>query len=291
MDNLKKFICVFLILVSSWLFGDILYTTDGKIYEGKMVAFKYDTVYFNVYRFGKFYRSNRFPIYKVWKIEFNDPKKENLPAREEMERLLAANASFYWAKFAVDGWDHWDGLFTLPPWYPGITTVHQSISAEVKRGYVLGTRQGLQPRATLFLRDTSGDFQGLSTLDSMRIDITTALSDAEPLLAVVYARIWDNPTDPYQVEALGLPLYPRGSKLRCKYEYLCLQEGIDFAIIDNQDRILLNRRLSTTNRMKKVHANLFDRLSTSPGREYSDMELISAVRAFQDRFALSDVRY
>jgi hypothetical protein len=212
-------------------------------------------------------------------------------AREEMERLLAAHPSFYWAKFSLNGWDHWDGLFTLPPWYPGITTVHQAISAEVKRGYVMGTRQGLQPRATLFLRDASGDFQGLSTLDSTRIDITTVLSDAEPLLAVVYARIWDNPANPYQVEALGLPLYPRGSKLRCKYEYLCLQEEIDFAIINNQDRILLNRRLSITNRMKKVHADLFDRLSTSPGREYSDMELISAVRAFQDRFALSDVRY
>lgn len=86
MDKMKKFLCVFLVLVSSRLSGDILYTTDGKIYEGKMVAFKYDTVYFNVYRFGKFHRSNRFPIYKVWKIEFNDPKKENLPAREEMER-------------------------------------------------------------------------------------------------------------------------------------------------------------------------------------------------------------
>jgi hypothetical protein len=212
-------------------------------------------------------------------------------AREEMERLLTAHPSFYWAKFSVDGWDQWDGLFTLPPWYPGITTVHPAISAEVKRGYVLGTRQGLQPRATLFLRDASSEFQGLSTLGSMRIDITTVLSDTEPLLAVVYARIWDNPTDPYQVEALGLPLYPRGSKLRCKYEYLCLQEGIDFAIIDNRDRILLNKRLPTPNRMKQVHADLFNRLSKSAGREYSDMELVSAVRTFQDHFALSDVRY
>jgi hypothetical protein len=212
-------------------------------------------------------------------------------ARGEMERLSEAHPKFHWAKIALDGWAQWDGLFTLPTWYPGIPTVHPAISAEVKRGYVLGTRQDLQPRATLFLRDTSGDFQGLSTLDSMRIDITTVLSDREPLLAVVYARVWDNPTNPYQVEALGLPLYPRGSKLRCKYEYLCLQEGIDFAIIDNHDRILLNRRLSITKRMKKAHTNLLDRLSTSPGREYSDMELISAVRTFQDHFSLSDVRY
>ena len=125
----------------------------------------------------------------------------------------------------------------------------------------------------------------------MRVDITTVLNDREPLLAVVYARIWDNPKDPYLVEALGLPLYPRGSKQRCKYEYLCLQEEIDFAIIDNRDLILLNKRLPMPDRMKKAHAELFHRLSTSPGREYSDMELINAVRAFQSRFALSDVRY
>jgi hypothetical protein len=212
-------------------------------------------------------------------------------ARVEMERLSENHPGFQWAKLAVEGWDHWDGLFTLPPWYPSTTTVHQAISSEVKRGYVMGTRQELQPRATLFLRDASGDFQGLSTLDSMRIDITTVLSDTEPLLAVVYARVWDNPTNPYQVEALGLPLYPRGSKLRCKYEYLCLEEEIDFAIIDNQDRILLNKRLPMPDRMRKAHADLFHRLSTSPGRDYSDMELISAVRTFQSRFALSDVRY
>lgn len=212
-------------------------------------------------------------------------------AREEMERLSEAHPTFHWARLAVEGWEQWAGFFTLPPWEPGISTVHPAISAEVKRGYVLGTRHGLQPRATLFLRDASGDFQGLSTLSSTRIDITTVLSDTEPLLAVVYARVWDNPKNPYQVEALGLPLNPRGSKQRCKYEYLCLQEGIDFAIIDNRDQILLNKRLPVPDRMKKAHAELFNRLSASPGREYSEAELIGAVRAFQNRFSLSDVRY
>jgi hypothetical protein len=86
MKMLKFFLCTFWLLFSGQILGDILYTIDGKIFEGKMVAFKYDTVYFNVYRFGKFYHSNRFPLYKIWKIEFNDPKKDNLPAREEMER-------------------------------------------------------------------------------------------------------------------------------------------------------------------------------------------------------------
>ncbi len=56
--------------------ADFLYTVDGKVYEGKMVDFKYSTVYFNVYRFGSFYRSQRFPLHNIWKIEFNPPQAE-----------------------------------------------------------------------------------------------------------------------------------------------------------------------------------------------------------------------
>lgn len=211
--------------------------------------------------------------------------------REEMERLAQTHPDFLFAKFAIDDWDQWDGLFALPPWKPGIENVHPAISAEIKAAFVLGTRQELQPRATLFLRDAGGDFQNPSILQNARIDITTVLSSDDPQIAVLYARIWDNPDSPYQVEALGLPLYPRGSKLRCKYEYLCLQEDIDFAVIDNHDRILLNKRLAFPKRMRKTHEKLLKLLQSSPGREISDTELVSAVRSFQSRFSLSDVRY
>jgi hypothetical protein len=51
-----------------------------------MVAFKYDTVYFNVYKFDKIYRTIRFPLYKVWKIEFNDPKKDGMESSFEVEQ-------------------------------------------------------------------------------------------------------------------------------------------------------------------------------------------------------------
>ncbi|MCU0289113.1 MAG: hypothetical protein MUF15_22310 [Acidobacteria bacterium] len=39
-----------------------------------MEAYKFDTIYFNVYRFGKMYRTLRFPVSEVWKIEFNEPQ-------------------------------------------------------------------------------------------------------------------------------------------------------------------------------------------------------------------------
>jgi hypothetical protein len=68
------------------LAGDYLHTVDRKVYEGKMVAFKFNTIYFNVYKFGKIYRTERFPLYKVWKIEFNTPKTAGLESAFEIEQ-------------------------------------------------------------------------------------------------------------------------------------------------------------------------------------------------------------
>ena len=67
------------------LSADFLHTTDRKVYEGKMVAFKYNLIYFNVYKFGKFHQTMRFPLHKVWKVEFNTPKKEGLQSPYEIE--------------------------------------------------------------------------------------------------------------------------------------------------------------------------------------------------------------
>ncbi len=65
--------------------ADQLYTVDGKVYDGKFVAFKYSTIFFNVYRFGKFHSSMRFPLYQVWKLEFNDPQNASLVSSFETE--------------------------------------------------------------------------------------------------------------------------------------------------------------------------------------------------------------
>jgi len=85
---MKTKIIIFLIVclfVVNTLFADKLYTVDDKKYEGKFVAFKYNTIYFNVYKFDKFFKSMRFPLYKVWKIEFNSPKSKGSESSFEIE--------------------------------------------------------------------------------------------------------------------------------------------------------------------------------------------------------------
>jgi hypothetical protein len=84
----KKWTIILIVFIafSFNLAADYLHTVDRKVYEGKMVAFKYDTVYFNVYKFDKIYKTMRFPLYKVWKVEFNEPKKDGLASSFEVEQ-------------------------------------------------------------------------------------------------------------------------------------------------------------------------------------------------------------
>lgn len=88
MMNLKKpmlLVLSILIFAQIHLIGDFLYTVDGKVYEGKLVAFKYNVIFFNVYKFEKFHRLMRFPLTQVWKMEFNQREKEGLLSSFDIE--------------------------------------------------------------------------------------------------------------------------------------------------------------------------------------------------------------
>lgn len=88
---MKKKISIFIILVfflsSLAIRADKLITVNRQEYEGKMEAYKFGTIYFNVYKFGKMYRTERFPAEEVWKIEFNEPREQGLESSFEMEAI------------------------------------------------------------------------------------------------------------------------------------------------------------------------------------------------------------
>lgn len=100
-------------ITSGVLHSDTLYTTDNKVYEGKMVAFKYGVIYFNVYKFGKYDSKKNFPLSQIWKIEFNEPKTNQLQSPFETEskyqqlrrgkrtRTLNLNANQQWLNTGI----------------------------------------------------------------------------------------------------------------------------------------------------------------------------------------------
>lgn len=123
---MKKTWTLVLIILMTWqwaLWGDTLYTTDRKVYEGKMVAFKYDTVYFNVYKFDKIYKTMRFPLHEIWKIELNTPKKGAMDSSFEVEqdylkltkgkrkKTMTLHATQAWVDTGIDVKFHQEVLF------------------------------------------------------------------------------------------------------------------------------------------------------------------------------------
>jgi len=95
------------LLFQSYLSADRLHTIDRKVYEGKMVAFKFDTVYFNVKELGESH-SLRFPLSKIWKIEFNPPRGEGLEHSSEIEQYYTKfRKGKRTKKVVIQGTDQW----------------------------------------------------------------------------------------------------------------------------------------------------------------------------------------
>ncbi len=74
-----------ILFVTSILQADTLTTIDHKVYEGKMVAFRYGSIIFNIYKFGKYHSRKNFPLSQIWKIEFNAPRRIEMQSSFETE--------------------------------------------------------------------------------------------------------------------------------------------------------------------------------------------------------------
>ena len=217
---------------------------------------------------------------------------QNKSAEDEMRKCTKAHPNFILAKLALEGWEKWESMYTLPPWGIKTKTVHPALSQIIKTCIMLSVRDGIVPRATIFLRDVQGDFQNLQALKSARITITSIISPVRDTQVIgIYAKIYDDPRNPYDVEELQIPFRPRGDTIRAIYEYLCIQNDIDFVIIDSKDKILVNKRLPISQNMQKVNKKIFKMLESSEGIEITKLRLINAIMEHQQRFAASDVRY
>lgn len=213
-------------------------------------------------------------------------------AEDEMRKCAESHPDFILAKLALEGRKKWDSMFVLPPWGIKTKTVHPALSHDIKTFTVLPVRDGIVPRATLFLRDAQGDFQNLQALQSARITLASVISPVrDPQVIGIYAKVYDDPNNPYDAEFLQVPFLPRGDKIRAVYEYLCIQGDIDFAVIDRNDRILVHKRLPIPPNMQTTNDKIFKMLETSDGIEISTSRFMNAIMSHQQKFAPSDVRY
>jgi ankyrin repeat protein len=217
---------------------------------------------------------------------------QNKSAEIEMRNCIQSHPDFILAKYALDGWGQWQSMFSLPIWGTDTKTIHPYISQLVQKSTLFSVRDGIVPRAAIFLRYTQGDFTNIKALKTTKISIASVISSvSDPQVIGIYANIYDDPANPYGVEILQIPFTPRGNKIRTAYEYLCIQEDIDFVIIDQDDKILLNRRISFPLKMRITNDKILKMLQGSDGKDFSNTEIVNAIKTHQDKFSISMVDF
>lgn len=158
---------------------------------------------------------------------------------------------------------------------------------------LIPVRDGFIPRATLFLRDQSGEFD-VSALQTARIDIT-AVFESEGSVQVfgILGRIWDDPQNAFNNETHSLPLEKPGSKGRLACEFIANQGSIDLVIFTNEGRTILNRRIDMPQQMREAIAELCGFMDShrAEGYEFDTSEVQSAVSRFQLRHEASCMTY
>jgi len=213
-------------------------------------------------------------------------------AKEEMKKCVINHPDFLIAKLSLEGWEKWMGLFKLPHFGKNTKKLPPVLAQKIKTNVLLAVRDGINPRATLFLRDFMGDFQDLQALKSARISLASVISTViDPQVIGIYARIHDNPTNPYNIEDINVPFTPRGEYYRTSLEFLCLQNYIDLVIIDKNDRVILNKKLPIPQNMKMTNNKIFKMLELSEGNEISNIQLSNALMRHTQKFKPSDIQY
>ncbi len=213
-------------------------------------------------------------------------------AQEEMEKLVAAHPDFAPAKLAMEGKARWDSHFVFPEWDSSSREIPPSIAARVKTLVSLQTREGIVPRATVFYRDSADNFNDVTALRNARIEAAGVLGEgAGPRIFGLYLAVYDNPGNPLRLEEVAAPFMPRGQYERMIWEYFCRQTDFDFVVMDHQDRVMLNRRIGMSKRLRSVNKTLLSLLAREPGKDYSTREIMEAVFAFQQKVDPNQVTY
>lgn len=190
------------------------------------------------------------------------------------------NALFKWNPFFLPEFSNQSSAQVHP-------VIHRMVSTNV----LLATRQGILPRAVIFLRDGSDEF-AVSKLSSSKIEFVTTISEIKtPQVVAINGRIHDDPTNPYQCEITQCPLRPFGDKSRLPYELFVRQDTYDFVVLDGAGRVKYSRRMSPSGRMKTVHQRLAQMFDTTEGPNLSTSEVFNAIRRHQSIFDPKKIAY
>ena len=169
--------------------------------------------------------------------------------------------------------------------------VHPFIQQVAVGDVPMAIRQGIVPRAVIFLRDIHDELDA-ATLASSPIAFTTVISEVNnPQVVAIYGRIEDDPTDPYQIAILQCPLRPFGAPARLPYELFVRQTTFDVVVLDVAGMVKAIRTLTPSTRMKTAHARLAQVFQTTSGPKLSAHDISKAVQRHQEKYDVTRIEY
>lgn len=214
-------------------------------------------------------------------------------AGQVLEQCVAAHPEFWPARITLHSGSlaSWNP-FLFPEFDPTARgRVHSAIHELVSTNILLTTREGLLPRATLFLRDAGGDFSA-SVLEKCKIEFTTTISPIRsPQVVAINGRIHDDPADPYQLEVTQCPFRPRTNRDRFVYELFVRQGPFDFVVLDRTGDVKYVRRISPAPRMEAAHRKLIGMFQKEEGTDLGLFDVMDAISRHQGKVDPRKLRY
>ena len=173
---------------------------------------------------------------------------------------------------------------------PGMP-VHPFIEHVATGQVLMAIRQGVVPRAAIFLRDDDDDLD-VATFTACPAAFTTLISAiSNPQVVAIYGRLEDDPVDPYLIDLLQCPLRPFGAPARLPYELFIRQTSFEVVVLDGAGVVKSLRTITPSSRMKATHARLAQMFETTSGPKLSAAEISKAVKRHQDKYPLGSIEY
>lgn len=202
---------------------------------------------------------------------------------EALEDLVRCHPDYWLAQAALRYGSPAACHLTWPAW-PEDGCLPPAVSRVVHTVFPIGFRDGLMPLVVFLARSPSSE--GISARDFANVRWDVAFVDTgerDPLLSACVFRIWDNPTNPFIMEALGVPL-ESGQTALC-WEILCRRKLFAVASVE-EDNLTAIRQVRLGPKGSKAADQILDAMVKGKVESCSQMDLMMAARRYQKRMPI-----
>ncbi len=160
---------------------------------------------------------------------------------KELETFVKEHPKFTLGRFTLDGWKEDDkgmalAMFRYLECTPTIAKVQPFYAQFVKTVELLPTRDGIYPRAILFLKDNVA-YRTKEMMKEARVEITVIHEKENPQLAAIYARFLLPRKRPDIHKDLHVLSLPKSDTSIAAISYLCLQDFVDVVVTETRQQV------------------------------------------------------